>query len=432
MNNRKLQFESLERRELLAGVWPQGVGTIDTVIDAGYGLSHGVKPYAFEAYEIEHQDVRTSSAAKTRAAFIGSADDTNGVLFYPDGQNRALAVVVGGGGATKHGKALGDAGQAAFERFYEAGGSYLGTCAGLWYARDGVNYSNIWDGGTVKNTGSTGYQTVSFAGDEGPFVEYLDRFAVPDVVKSIRHIGGPRVDEDWSNPLGTVFYGTVTGGIARGTNYFVTYQTENSGMMGAFPGHPEYYSTGDRMHLYAAGLTFVVENSRVVPRVLGDLTAGTTSYTIGAGQYHRYAMTVPPGLAQITLATSAPSGTEIFVTFNGAAYDGGADYSGDSLAITAPEGGKWEVSVLGTHEVANGVPYALTLEAYRDDPIRWTTFQPEAESTLELLVQQVEASPVPDALPVATIQPKATAVELARRSVFASWSPFDDYLELAT
>jgi hypothetical protein len=430
MSSRKLQFEPLERRELLAG-WPQGVGTTDVLWDGGAKLSHYVKSYALDANDIEHIDLRTSSATKTRAAIIGSDADTNGWMRYPDGQWSVLAAYVNGGSATGHGKVLGDAGQQVFREFWEAGGGLAGSCAGLWILRTGRNYFDVWDG-TVKNSGHSGTQKVDFSGFDGPFAEYLDRFDVPDVVSKIRHIGGPKVDADWNNPEGTIFYGQVISGVARGTNYVMTYQTPTSGPALGFPGHPEYASSGDRMNLFGAGITYVVERSRIEPKVVGDLTAGTTSYVIGAGQYIRYRMTVPPGLAQITLATSAPSGTEIFVTFNGAAYDGGADYSGDSLAITAPEGGKWEVSVLGTHEVANGVPYALTLEAYRDDPIRWTTFQPEAESTLELLVQQVEASPVPDALPVATIQPKATAVELARRSVFASWSPFDDYLELAT
>lgn len=388
MRFRRLQFEQLERRELLTADWPTGIGTTDVLIDAGAGLSHYVKPYALDTYGIEHIDLRTSSGAKTRAAIIGGSGDANGWMRYPDGQWAVRAVYIHGGSATSHGKALGDAGQEVFREFFENGGGIAGSCAGLWFLRTGRNYAEIWDG-TVKNSGRSGYQTVSFAGDEGPFVEYLDRFGVPDVVKSIRHIGGPRVGESWDNPKGTVFYGEIIGGVAKGTNYVMTYETDTSGPALGFPGHPEYYDTGDRMNLYAAGISYVVERSRIEPRIVGDLTAGTTASIVGAGQYHRYSMTVPPGLAAITLSTDALDGTEIFVTHDGVAYQGGADYSGDTVTIAAPAAGEWEVSLLGTHDTANGAPYAVTLGAYRDDPIRWT--QPEGEQMSNAELRQMLA-----------------------------------------
>jgi hypothetical protein len=264
---RKLLFETLERRDLLSNV------EADLFIDGGANLSRSVQAYAADEYGISHNDLRTSSASKTRAVINGNENDINGALLDINNEPSYLAVYVNGGSATKHGKVLGEIGRSRFNEFFNDGGSYVGSCAGAWFAKYGKNYANLWDG-VVKNSGRSGYQTVSFADCDGPFCEYLTLFNVPEVVKSIRHIGGPKFSTNYDYPIGTKFYGTVTSGVAKGSPYIITYQTETSGMLVIVPGHPEYSKSGDRMNLMAAMLSFAIDNSRVTTTSIDSIQLG--------------------------------------------------------------------------------------------------------------------------------------------------------------
>ena len=66
--------------------------------------------------------------------FSGSETDLNGVLLYPDGAPRFRMIYVNGGKATPHGTSLSEKGRANIQTFVNNGGSYLGTCAGMFLA----------------------------------------------------------------------------------------------------------------------------------------------------------------------------------------------------------------------------------------------------------------------------------------------------------
>jgi hypothetical protein len=434
MNNRKLQFEPLERRELLAGVWPQNLGTHGILIDGGKSLTHLVPP-AVKALGMPYEAILSSYTSKTRAVG-GSPADTNGPLEYPDGQDRFWGLYMNGGYSNAHMRALGPAGREAIVDFVMDGGSYGGTCAGMFAVKDSPSYFlGLW-AGSFGNYGGHGYQTVTFTPEDGEFYDYVQRFVGSDTVSSIPFLGGPTLTEAKRHPEGTNFVGDITKSPFRrnrGTSMFLEYYpSESAGLLFTSTSHFEYAKSGPRLDLGKAYFTYLADHSKVEPKVIGDLTAGTTTAVVGDGQYHRWSMDVPPGLAEFTITTSLPADTEVFLTFDGVAYQGGSDFSGDTITVTAPTAGKWEASVLGTHSVANGKTYSLTLEAVRDEPIVWEA-TPEAELPAATdLAQQSEPSQEPTVLPAAPIQQTATAAEIARRSVFAEWTPFDDYLELAT
>ena len=65
------------------------------------------------------------------ALIAGCPMDENGILLYPDGQPRFRMVYMNGGRAAAHAKSLGDSGRQAYRDFVMAGGSYLGSCAGI-------------------------------------------------------------------------------------------------------------------------------------------------------------------------------------------------------------------------------------------------------------------------------------------------------------
>ena len=63
-------------------------------------------------------------------AFIGSENDTNGWLLYPDGAPRFKMMFVNGGSGGGHGRSITEPGRANIRAYVKAGGSYLGNCAG--------------------------------------------------------------------------------------------------------------------------------------------------------------------------------------------------------------------------------------------------------------------------------------------------------------
>lgn len=62
---------------------------------------------------------------------MGSPEDENGILLYPDGEPRFRMIYVNGGLATQHGRSLGEDGRQRIRDYVAAGGSYLGSCAGV-------------------------------------------------------------------------------------------------------------------------------------------------------------------------------------------------------------------------------------------------------------------------------------------------------------
>jgi len=72
--------------------------------------------------------------------FVGSEDDENGVLLYPDGAPRFRMIYVNGGKAASHGRTLSPKGLERVRDFYYAGGSYVGTCAGAYIASKACTY----------------------------------------------------------------------------------------------------------------------------------------------------------------------------------------------------------------------------------------------------------------------------------------------------
>ena len=92
----------------------------------------------------------------------GNPLDENGILLYPDGEPRFRMIYMNGGLATKHGNSLTPKGRENIRTFIENGGSYVGSCAGMFLASNGLyeedkeytpnkSYLSIWPGTTHNN-----------------------------------------------------------------------------------------------------------------------------------------------------------------------------------------------------------------------------------------------------------------------------------------
>ena len=262
---RSLVVEQLEPRLLAYAA--------DIFVDGGAGLSRFVPP-AIKSLGLSYEALLTTNVARTRAAFAGNAADPNGVLLDDAGQPEYRVIFINGGSATRHGYALGAAGRARIAEFVSAGGSLLGSCAGAFLASEGKNYTGVWPG-KVSCCGGRGYQTATFSADT-EFGAYLQSRGVPLVIPNIRHLGGPIFRESNPHPEETQFVGRITSGIGRGTPYLIWYQAEGAGRVGMQPGHAEYASSGPKLQLMGALLTYAIDRSRLDPVAVDAVFAELT------------------------------------------------------------------------------------------------------------------------------------------------------------
>ena len=383
MIGRTLQFESLERRDLLSADldWPSGVGVAaDVFVDGGYSLSGVSLSREAELLGWTRETLLTSSYSLTRSTIGGNSNDTNGALLFPDGQPRVGVYYHNGGNSSAHQSALGASGKAAIIDFLAAGGSYTGSCAGAWTAKNFGFYVGSW-----LNNGGSGSHTITLADDGNPISEFMIANGQSLIVPSVPFYGGPGFLESRSRTPDAEFIGKLTSGYPsymRGTDAIILVQpTGDEGGVAIVPNHPEYGRRAIHTYYMAAVLSWAYDTANVTPDVKGSLDYSHPAVTadVGDGQYHRYAMQVAPGTRELTITTSNAAGTELYVTLNGVAYAGGFDFAGDEIVISNPAAGEWEVSVLGTHAVKNGVHYTLTVGATIGPLPSWWSVEFNAE-----------------------------------------------------
>lgn len=391
----RLQFENLERRDLLAGTydWPAELGVAaDVFVDGGARLSSLSLQSTTDFLGWTSETLLTSSSSKTRETIGGNAADLNGALLYPDGQARFPLLFVNGGKAKSHGSVLGESGRQAIRDFVNVGGSYTGSCAGAFLIGDySKSVLNLWAGKMGVN--GTGKQTVSFADwPDHPVSRFLVEHGIESLtVAGIPHIGGPRFSELYRHPNDTEFVGTIASGIAGGTSYLIEYRpTDESGLIVVQPSHPEYGRKPEHIVLSAAILDYAASQSQVTPTVKADLEWGQSAVMadatekVGDSQYHVYTVTVPEGADRLAVALTGLGGNaDLFVQYGGYAhelsYAGASTNTGrsaDTVEIASPEPGVWTIGVRGTHTVLNGVAYTLTVgselpEIVNPPPVPW-------------------------------------------------------------
>lgn len=347
-------------------------------------------------------------------AFVGSPEDENGVLLYPDGAPRFRMIYVNGGLATQHGRSLGEEGRQRVRDFIAAGGSYLGSCAGAFITGiycDEVEetvrkeYFAIWPGYCIT-TGMKDTYTGLFIEKDSPLLKYYD-FGGDRYVDSVYHNGGcyPCRDAKYF-PKGTEIlarYDADTMKLKVPAHKEIAAwaykKDEKAGRVVAIGSHPESKCTDERLDLMAAMVKYALDGNGCI-EAKGALVAGEErrmdrrtcdndpSFTrIGDRQYHHFTVEVPQGTTMMTVTIDTPKGWKwadlyLFARKGEFAFMERADArnialgSSKVLNVPSPKPGLYYISVYcdttvetvetfygtrytGRTEVLNGVPYSI-------------------------------------------------------------------------
>ena len=348
---------------------------------------------------------------------LGNPLDENGILLYPDGAPRFRCIYMNGGNAQALSRPLGDRGRQIFKDFIHGGGSYVGSCAGAFFATqyklmdDGVkdygpNYIGIWPG-VVRNSNVTDKRHGVRIEPGSPLLKYYD-FGGDNYVAEVYHNGGCYgiVDTLWP-AAGEVlarydismldpqpkrkFDGTPV--------IWSVKEKEEWGRVISCGSHPEGATSGDRLHLMSAMLLYAMEGNAPAhtkgalvfgePRRMDKATHDNDpAYTrIGDRQYHHFTVEVPAGIDTLNIQLSGVAAETdfdlyLFANPDDFAFRENARYQSISLgmkknlAIPAPKPGTYYISVfcattvtaietdkgtryMGRVDVLNGVPYEI-------------------------------------------------------------------------
>ena len=412
----------------------------DLFMDSGIGLTSRTTLPATSYLGLEMEYYASLGTGSTIAidttiqteVFIGSTENENGVLLYPDNEPRFRVIYVNGGKSTQHGASLGDAGRKAIRTYYANGGAYVGTCAGCLISSKGYDsysttstYFGIWPGHTYHTKTDSGKSVTdtytSMTIEPGsPLLKYYN-YGNDMQIDNVRHNGGCYMGDNSTYPVpaGTeILLRYLTPGadstkLNGSVSAWAYKATEVSGRLCVIGSHPEGVSSGEQRDLFSAMIRYATEgNGIVTPK--GVLSKGTArvmdkkpsankpAYAgIGDKQYHHFTIEIPEEVNELTLSLSGiETNCDLYLALakDRLAWLGDAEYqlcsSGPTktLRIKHLPAGTWSVAVYcpvtvtstltqytsgayyykytGNTEVLNGIPYRIS--------VNWNSTGPDA------------------------------------------------------
>lgn len=382
----------------------------DVFLDAGIGLTSRKSLAAARYLGLSLEGISFSRSNPSMEELIlqdeiisGNDVDTNGRLLYPDGQPRYKLLFVNGGSSTTHGKSLSDAARCNMKSFVMNGGSYVGTCAGAFFASNGYDgradypyYLSLWPS-LMNHTGLSNDSTGMYVELDSPLLDYYD-FGADYYVSNVRHNkGGYPVNL----PVGTEIHARYDYPNKADVHqqpclwsYKVSQQIGRVIMEGS---HPEEVKDGERRDLTAAMMRYAIDgvgnssikgflqngNTRMMD--CGSETNNPSHARIGDLQCHHFAVMIPEGAENISVCVDSPSKGDfsLFMNHSTFAYPDDAEFVSatmephPSLSLSSLESGLWfvcvqcntTVEVTQTDygqtysdpvEVLNGLPYQIT------------------------------------------------------------------------
>ncbi|MBQ7622698.1 MAG: hypothetical protein IJS66_03050 [Bacteroidales bacterium] len=320
-----------------------------------------------------YSPTKADSAAQT-AFFVGSAEDVNGRMLYPDGEPRFKMVYVRGGGSTDHGYTLGAEGRDRFRKFVAAGGSYLGSCAGAYLACRGVSLDvttsgssmAIWPG-HCNSLSTKQIYPGHVIPEDSPLLKYYD-FGGDYYIDSVRHHNGPCF----------INYDAVPG-----TEVLTRFDIPDSTKMHGHPAiiawkkdkwwgrvipcgsHPEQVPDGENLLLMAGMVRYCFDglgNAKVkgilhngeIRRMVKSTEDKDPAYTkIGDKQCHHFVFALPEGARNIKVRLESLENYDLslhlakgtFAFKEDAQYKSEGAQSGKQLFFDTLEAGTWYVGV---------------------------------------------------------------------------------------
>ncbi len=348
--------------------------------------------------------------------FVGSEEDSNGVLLYPDGAPRFRALYVNGGASVDHGRSLGSEGRDRVRTFFDNGGSFVGTCAGMFMAtlsaysrKKGIieEYFHLWPG-YAFHTGLSKSSTGLTVEKGSKLLEYYN-FGGDNYIDSVRHNGGGFIYNAFPIPEGTEIllrydYLPKTGknkdrSIDGEAAAWGWKKSSESGRVSVIGSHPEAIAEGERLDLMSALILYALDGVGSA-KVKGELLKGERrvmdkstedndpAFTkIGDKQYHHFTFNIPNGAKNVRISLDGRGDYDLnlFLREGSFAFVGDAQYmeiakgAKKELLIDSLDGGewyigvecdttvettqeKWGVSYSGNVGVLNGVAYSIVVD----------------------------------------------------------------------
>ena len=413
----------------------------DLFMDSGIGLTSRTTLPAASYLSLEMEYYASLSTGNTiaidtaiqTAVFIGSDEDKNGNLLYPDGEPRFRCIYVNGGKSTQHGASLGEDGRNRIRAYYANGGGYVGTCAGCLIASKGYDsyattttYFGIWPGHTYHTKTDSGASVTdtytSMTIEPGSaLLNYYD-YGNDMQIDGVRHNGGCYMSQTtYTPPAGTeILLRYLTPGpdstkLNGKVSAWAYKASEQSGRLVVIGSHPEGVSSGEQRDLFSAMIRYATDgNGCVTPK--GTLSKGVTRKMdkgseaeqpafarIGDKQYHHFTVELPSLTEELALnLRGLDTDCDLYLAMakDRTAWLGDADYvlcsSGNNktLHLRNVPAGTWSVAVYcpvtvtstktqytsgayyyqysGKTEVLNGIPYEIS--------VNWGAGGPNASS----------------------------------------------------
>ncbi len=308
----------------------------DLFMSGGVKLSSRKVLPAAESLKLSYEYYAGTDAAKQNELFSGSANDTNGVLLYPDGQPRFRMLYVNGGSATLHGKSLELSGRQALRQFYNQGGSYCGSCAGSFLSGRNVGskttrrlgYLHIFPFNTL-NTGLKKERVGHFIPDNSPLLRYRD-FGDDQYIGDIYHNNGNWLSlKEGAHLQKTEIlarYDTPEKKTHQGAAIWAYKINPASGRIVNIGSHPEGIKSGERLALTEACFMYALDGTGA-PQIKGSLINGevrsmnqeTTdkdpAFTkIGDRQTHHFRFDVATGRQPVQIELSGQEGFDFHLS----------------------------------------------------------------------------------------------------------------------
>lgn len=388
----------------------------DMFLDSGYGLTSRKRLPASTHLGLSVEGMSFSSEEEIdfqNQLIEGDPDDLNGRLLYPDGQPRYRLLFVNGGKSKIHGQSLSEQARENMRAFNQNGGSYVGTCAGAFFASNGDNsnplypyYLHIWPQ-VAKRTYLSQTYTGFYIEPDSPLLSYFD-FGGDLYVDSVRHNGGCYADEQ---PL--------VGEVLARYDYpeqedmhnqpsaWAYKENDNSGRIVSIGSHPEEVNNGERRDFTEASVLYAIEGrgktivkgvlQNGVRRLMNKSTLDCDpDYTmIGDLQCHHFMFYIPNDAIGVSVSLQSDADVDMTLMLNQGtfAYQDVARYksegngSNHDFTFSKLNPGIWYVGVQcnttvdvtetdwgqdysGRTDVLNGMPYSVK--------VTWTTPLQEA------------------------------------------------------
>lgn len=381
----------------------------DIFLDAGIGLTSRKSLAAANYLKLSLEGISFSRSGATTDEYklqneiiAGSPEDLNGRLLYPDGQPRYKLLFVNGGSSKAHGQSLSENSLENMRLFVLNGGSYVGTCAGAFFASQGYDkeshypyYLSLWPG-VMQHTGLSNVYSGMFLEDDSPLLKYTD-FGKDHYVDSIRHnAGGYPVDLPSGTEVLARYDYLDKKDVHQKPSIWAYKRNSLTGRVVQTGSHPEDVWSGDKRELTAAMIQYAFDGRGPVSiksflrngevRVMDKTTSdGDPDYTrIGDLQTHHFATYIPSEAKNIRVEVSSSSNCDfaLMMSLDSYAFIDSTEYISmdpgalQKLSFPSIREGVWYIAVqclttvevvettygqsyTGNLDVLNGIPYKI-------------------------------------------------------------------------